>query len=51
MHEVFDSTTFREELRVIENIELGVGTVKLELFPRSERQCTVEGKVGPEMNE
>jgi len=51
MHEVIDGTTFREELRVVENLELGVGTVKLELFTRGERQYTIDGSVGRKMNE
>jgi hypothetical protein len=38
VHEVLNSTTFREELRVVENLELGIGTVKLELFMRGLRQ-------------
>jgi hypothetical protein len=37
MHEVINSATFREKLRVVENLELGVGSVKLELFTRGER--------------
>jgi hypothetical protein len=44
MHEVINSTTFREELRVVENLELGVGTVKLELFTRGERQYQSEDR-------
>jgi hypothetical protein len=42
MHEVINSTTFREELRVVENLEMGVGAVKLELFTRGKRQYRPE---------
>jgi hypothetical protein len=37
MHEVINSTTFCEELWVVENLELGVGTVEFELFTRGGR--------------